>query len=108
MVCAMMALNGTNSVRNRRRIMNTFENPSADETVVQSVPDPQPKAEKPRSWEQELRRRSRRLRQLLEQEEANPSTSEPWRLKLIQRALFSTWLDERGAKRARRTPRKAA
>lgn len=85
--------------------MNTSEQTPVDETTVQAIAIDQA-AEPPIPWSQELRRRNRHLRRLLESEESSPAADEPWRLKLIQRALFSTWLDQRSAKRSRRTSRK--
>lgn len=65
--------------------------PTSDQTTNQKEP----------TWSGELRRRARHLRGLLEAEEANPSHTEPWKLKLIQKALFSTWLDRRNLIRCR-------
>lgn len=83
---------------------------SSEQTSVDAAPRlaSQPENGKPFSWDREVRRRSRHLRELLEAEAVEPSAEEPWRLKLIQRALFSTWLDERSVKHARRHQRKAA
>ena len=88
--------------------MNASEETTvASPAVPEATADVAPKARRV-TWEREVRRRNRHLRALLEAEEATPMADEPWRLALIKRALFSTWLDGRAAKRPRRAAPAAA
>lgn len=84
--------------------MNASEQtPLTEGSIPEDQPEPSLRSERRPTWSGELRRRTRHLRQLIEAEEAHPSLTEPWRLKLIQRALFSTWLDRRDVMRTRRS-----
>ncbi len=48
-----------------------------------------------KEWSGELRRRRDRLQLSLEMEKVVPDPTESWRITLIQKALFSTWLETR-------------